>query len=159
MHRLVWAFACRTFHIVGSLMSRLIYKEPVKQSVFSSHLSSREPRPRAQSIIAYNDVCHELRAMCQAYASLRLTWRIALLLLNHETHAYTGWAGGSASDLWSLTERRDRDKSWDKRPQHWDMPNGWYWIIFLLLKAAYSVTMNIFRKKNIFFLNHLQKKN
>ena len=23
------------------------------------------------------------------------------------------------------------------------------------LKAAYSVTMNIFRKKNIFFLNHL----
>ena len=25
------------------------------------------------------------------------------------------------------------------------------------LKAAYSVTMNIFRKKNIFFLNHLQK--
>ena len=66
-------------------MSRLIYKEPVKQSVFSSHLSSREPRPRAQSIIAYNDVCHELRAMCQAYASLRLTWRI---------HAFTGWAGG-----------------------------------------------------------------
>ena len=73
-------------------MSRLIYKEPVKQSVFSSHLSSREPRPRAQSIIAYNDVCHELRAMCQAYASLRLTWRIARLLLNHETHAYSGWA-------------------------------------------------------------------
>ena len=25
------------------------------------------------------------------------------------------------------------------------------------IKAAYSVTMNIFRKKNIFFLNHLQK--
>ena len=25
------------------------------------------------------------------------------------------------------------------------------------VKAAYSVTMNIFRKKNIFFLNHLQK--
>ena len=24
-----------------------------------------------------------------------------------------------------------------------------------LFKAAYSVTMNIFRKKNIFFLNHL----
>ena len=81
MHRLVWAFACCTFHIVRSLMSRLIYKEPVKQSVFSSHLSSREPRPRAQSIIAYNDVCHELRAICQAYASLRLTWRIARLLL------------------------------------------------------------------------------
>ena len=29
----------------------------------------------------------------------------------------------------------------------------------LSFKAAYSVTMNIFRKKNIFFLNHLQKKN
>ena len=26
-----------------------------------------------------------------------------------------------------------------------------------VVKAAYSVTMNIFRKKNIFFLNHLQK--
>ena len=25
------------------------------------------------------------------------------------------------------------------------------------VKAAYSVTMNIFQKKNIFFLNHLQK--
>ena len=25
------------------------------------------------------------------------------------------------------------------------------------IKAVYSVTMNIFRKKNIFFLNHLQK--
>ena len=24
-----------------------------------------------------------------------------------------------------------------------------------IIKAAYSVTMNIFRKKNIFFLNHL----
>ena len=24
-----------------------------------------------------------------------------------------------------------------------------------MVKAAYSVTMNIFRKKNIFFLNHL----
>ena len=72
-------------------MSRLIYKEPVKQSVFSSHLSSREPRPRAQSIIAYNDVCHELRAMCQAYASLRLTWRIARLLLTMKhTHTQVG---------------------------------------------------------------------
>ena len=50
-----------------------------------SRLSSREPRPRAQSIIAYNDVCHELRAMCQAYASLRLTWRIAQLLLTTNT--------------------------------------------------------------------------
>ena len=29
--------------------------------------------------------------------------------------------------------------------------------IRVVLKAAYSVTMNIFRKKNIFFLNHLQK--
>ena len=29
--------------------------------------------------------------------------------------------------------------------------------LFHSLKAAYSVTMNIFRKKNIFFLNHLQK--
>ena len=27
----------------------------------------------------------------------------------------------------------------------------------ILIKAAYSVTMNIFRKKNFFFLNHLQK--
>ena len=50
-------------------------------------------------------------------------------LFNHETHAYTGWAGGSASDLGSLTEQRGRDK----RPQPWDMPKGWYWIISLLL--------------------------
>ena len=40
--------------------------------------------------------------------------------------------------------------------------NMWY-VLFIFvysktcLKAAYSVTMNIFRKKNIFFLNHLQK--
>ena len=32
-------------------------------------------------------------------------------------------------------------------------------ILIFNLKAAYSVTMNIFRKKNIFFLNHLQKEN
>ena len=30
-----------------------------------------------------------------------------------------------------------------------------YRICFAFLKAAYSVIMNIFRKKNIFFLNHL----
>ena len=29
--------------------------------------------------------------------------------------------------------------------------------VYAFVKAAYSVTMNIFRKKNIFFLNHLQK--
>ena len=28
-----------------------------------------------------------------------------------ETHAHTGWAGESASDLGSLTEQRGRDKS------------------------------------------------
>ena len=28
-----------------------------------------------------------------------------------ETHAHIGWAGGSASDLGSLTEQRGRDKS------------------------------------------------
>ena len=27
--------------------------------------------------------------------------------------------------------------------------------ILAFIKAAYSVTMNIFRKKNIFFVNHL----
>ena len=80
-------------------MSRLIYKEPVKQSVFSSHLSSREPRPRAQSIIAYNDVCHELRAMCQAYASLRLTWRIA-----RHTHTQVGQGGVHPTYEVSLSE-------------------------------------------------------
>ena len=61
------------------------------KSKIISHLpgySRREPRPRAQSIIAYNDVCHELRAMCQAYASLRLTWRIAQLLLTTNTRIH-----------------------------------------------------------------------
>ena len=35
MHRLIWAFAGRTYHIVGNLMSRLIYTEQYNLSYFS----------------------------------------------------------------------------------------------------------------------------
>ena len=52
------------------------------------------------------------------YISVRCVWRISSMLNRKnincptlETHAHIGWAGGSASDLGSLTEQRGRDKS------------------------------------------------
>ena len=87
-------------------------------------------------------------------------------LFKHKTHTYTGWAVGSASDLGSLTERRGRDKRWDKKPQPWGMPKGWYWIISLLLnrKNTNCLTLrsnNTSNNKtyNIYFISNNNRQN